>query len=598
MYQVSTQYLEQIRKPIRNFSYIKIMFGLTDPDADSEAVISNNGQMPWSENPEVENLHSVNSVYATLELNRWVLNGKQNLLPDSAPYNYQAFVSDKVSNSEGIFENGTVLTITFAVGYYSFSGLTFTFDSFLQDYPATVNVKGYLNNELVYDNTKSIDSVNFEYAEKIPGTNGFINKLVISITGTSLPYRRVRVEDIVLGLLKSITEKVLITSNWKRKNDLMNTTLPDEAFDFTFYDIDKQYNPDNPEGLWEYIETGQQVTFSYGYQLDDGTIEWIPGSKYITDGSPIVENGNTLPQVTFKTVSPIQALSGVYDEGIYSAIAVTLYDLADTILYWAGIHDSSGNKKYVLDESLKNFVTTKPLPVLSVRELLQLIANEGMCLLYTDRQGYITIAPRKTNSSGFSYTFEDMLTSVPSISKYPFLKTLYVKYSLAQPATEVAELTTFEVDNANGELYTIEYDAATSISATASEGVAINEIVGLYAYRAKLRITGTGTVTISGKKLIYSDYVDYKQFNVTGEDCSIETQLIENKTQADNYIDWMSDILTLRGDYVFNDRGFPEVDVCDIINVDTAYTEGKPVYLVGSNISFNGGLNCESEVLG
>lgn len=598
MYQVSEAYKTDIRKTIRNLSYIKIIFGITDPDADTEAVISNNGQMPWSENPEVEDLRAVENTYATLELNRWVLDGTQLIFPENAPHKYQAFVSDKVSNEGGTLLTSTVLTVTFATGQYSFSGLSFTFDSITKEYPTEVNVKGYLDDVLVYENTKSVDSVNYEYNEKIPGADNFVNKLVISFTKTVLPYRRVRVEDLVLGLRKIITSDGLISSTWKRTNDLMNTVLPDESFSFTFFDPNKDYNPDNPEGLWKYIETGQQVRFSYGYQLEDGSIEWIPGSRYITDGGATIEDGNTLPQVTFNTISQIQALNDIYDEGVYNAIGATFYDLADNLLYWAGVHDIHGTKKYILDESLKNYIMYKPLPVLPVKELLQLIANEGMCLLFTDRQGYINIVPRKTEISNFAFTFDDILTNAPDINKYPFLKNLYVSYSSVQPESEVTELVTIDIENASKELYTIEYSAATSITASAGSGVTIDEIVGLYAYRAKLKLTGTGKVTISGKKLTSSDYVISKQFNVDGDDCTLETKLLEAKAHAMNYINWMGEILVKRNDYTFADRGFPEIDICDIIGVDTAYTENRQVNIVGTEITFDGGLSGESEVLG
>ena len=598
MYQVSEAYTTQIRKSIRDLSYIKIIFGITDPDADAEAVVENNGQMSWSENPEIEDLRTVDNTYATLELNRWVLNGTQQILPDNAPYSYQAFVSDKFSDEEGTLLTSTIFTITFATGYYSFSGLSFTFDSIVEEYPSEINVKGYLDDALVYENTKSVDSVNYEYNERIPGVDTFVNKLVISFTKTVLPHRRVRLEDLILGLRKIITSDKLVTSTWKRTNDLMNTVLPDESFNFTFFDPNKDYNPDNPEGLWEYIETGQQVRFSYGYQLEDGSIEWIPGSRYITDGGATIECGNTLPQVTFNTVSQIQVLNDIYDEGVYNAIGATFYDLADNLLYWAGVHDLYGNKKYILDESLKNYIMYKPLPVLPVKELLQLIANEGMCLLFTDRQGYINIVPRKTEISNFAFTFNDILTNAPDINKYPFLKNLYVSYSLVQPESEVTELVTIDIEDALEELYTIEYSAATNITASVGSGVTIDEIVGLYAYRAKLKLTGTGTVTISGKKLTSSDYVISKQFNVDGDDCMLETRLLEAKTHAMSYINWMGDVLVKRNNYTFADRGFPEIDTCDIIEVDTAYTKNKQVNIVGTTITFNGGLSGESEVLG
>lgn len=598
MYQVSEAYKEQIRKSLRNYSFIKIVFGLTDPDADAHAVVSNNGQLDWSTNPEIEDLHTVSSTYATLELNRWLLNGSQKLLPDKAPYMYQAFVSDKQSSAQGALEVAAELTVNFTEGSYSFSGLSFTFDSITGDFPSEMAVRGYLDNQLVYTDTAVINTVNFEYNKRIPGTEGFVNKLIISFTQTNLPNRRVRVEDVILGLRRIITEDTLTDSSWKRSNDLMNTILPDESFMFTFLDPDKDYNPDNPQGLWEYIETGQQVQFSYGYQLDNETIEWIPGSRYLTDGSVNIVNGNSLPEVTFNTVSQIQALTDVYEQGVYSASGATLYALADGLLQWAGVVDAYGNKKYILDDTLKNFVTTAPLPMLPVNQLLQIIANEGMCLLFTDRNGYTNIAPRKTSASGFAFTFNDVKDTAPDTSKYPFLKNLSVKFSMVQPAAEASELASLEVAGVANETIEIEYDAATSLEASASSGLVINEIVGLYARKAIVKVTGTGKLTITGNPLEFTDYVMNKQFNVAGEDCALTTQLIQDRQQVSDYLDWMGATLTKRSVYSFSERGFPEIDVTDIISVDTAYTEGKSVNLTSSTITYNGGLSGESEVLG
>lgn len=598
MYQVSEQYQNQIKRSVRKYSYIKIRFGITDPDADAAATLSDNGQMPWSVLPEIEDVNSVSSRYATLEHNRWLLDGRQKILPNNGAYMYQAYVGDKVSDNTGNLEVPTILTVDFGGGAYTFSGLSFSFDTILDDYPAEINVKGYYQDSLIYDNTKQVTGVNYVYDDRVPGPDAFVDKIVISFTKTNVPNHRIRIEDLTLGIVKILNESRVITATWSRSNDLMNTVLPQESFSFTFYDVDNEYDPDNPEGLWEYMETGQSVKFWYGYLLDDGSIEWIPGSSYITDGAPKVNNGSALTQVTFNTISTIQALTVTYDEGVYNASGITLYDLADHLLLWAGVHDSCGNRKYILDESLKNYVVHNPLPVLTVKELLQIIANEGMCIMYTSRTGFIIVSPRLSVESGFSFTLSDIKDASPEVSKYPYLHTLSVKVSDLVPESKISDITSIEIDYSSPATIIVEHDAAVNLSAVGSEGVTIDQVIGLYAYRSKLIVSGTGKITITGNKLISREYSVAKTYNPVGEDCSLESKLMQDRNHADQYLDWMADILKKRNVYSFKDRGFPEVDIADIIDADTAFTEQKQVNLTSYKLTFNGGLSGETELLG
>lgn len=598
MYQVSEQYENQIKKTARNYSYIKVRFGITDPDADAAAVLAQNGQMPWSVLPEIEDVNTVSARYATLEHNRWLLNGNQKIIPNNNHYMYQAFVGDKVSDENGEFDTYTDLTIEFGGGAYAFSGLSFSFDTILNDYPAEINVRGYYQEALIYDKQSSVTGVNYVFDQRIPESDAFVDKLVIRFTKTNAPNRRIRVEDLTLGIIKILTESRIISATWSRSNDLMNTVLPQESFSFTFYDVNREYNPDNPEGLWEYMETGQPVKFWFGYQLDDESIEWIPGSNYIIDGSPKVANGDSLSQVTFNTISPIQNLTSIYDEGVYSATGTTLYDLADRILQWSGVLDSYGNKKYLLDESLKNYVVHNPLPVLPVKELMQLIANEGMCVMFTSRSGFIVLSPRLSTDSGFVFSLSDVKNTSPEVSKYPYLHTLSVKVSDLVPETSVSEITSVEIDNLSSATIIVEHDAATNISVEGSSGVTINNIIGLYAYRSKIVVSGTGKITIKGNKLIPREYLLSKVYNPVGEDCALESKLMQDRNHAEQYLDWMADVLKKRNVYSFDDRGFPELDIADIISTDTAFTDDKKVNLTSYKVTFNGGLSGTAQVLG
>lgn len=597
MYQVSEAYKKDIRKTIRNFSYIKVNFRVVDPDAAESAVYSDTGRESWSGTPDLMDAIDVQNRYGTLEPGVWLLDGSVATL--GGPSKYQGFVSTQFSDESNnlLFDSQIKLTLTFGDAYM-FRGLGVDFDKVQNLYPKSIYIKGYYNEELVFEHSSEVTSSQFVLNQEVPAQPGFVNKLEFIFDSSRLPVHRLRVEEIILGVQKVFTENEIISATWQRTNDLMNTVIPSNNFSYTFYDTDKEYNPDNPEGLWEYLEGRQQVSFSLGYQLDDGSVEWIRCSKNFTDGRPSITKSNTLCEVTFNTVSRLEQLTEQYDEGVYVAEGATLYDLARAVLRWAGCVSTNGDDDFVLSNTLKNYKCFNPLPVLEAKQLVQLIANAGMCLLYVDREGVITMSPRPSQVEDFKFTLDDILSSAPDISKYPYLKNLSAKIRTVSVESESAEIASVEVADAVEQLFVIDYDESTEISIAVSSGLTLVSTVGIFAHRAKIVVTGTGVITITGKKLNENFITITKQFNTIGEDCAVENQLLGTLEQGYEYIDWMGEVLQKRNVYAFSDRGFPEIDEGDIVQLDTSFTDAKVANITGSTIEYNGALSSETEVLG
>ena len=91
---------------------------------------------------------------------------------------------------------------------------------------------------------------------------------------------------------------------------------------FTIFDYEKEYDPDNPASIWEYIDIQSPISIRHGYKLDDGRIEWLSPDKYLLDGRPeIGEN-----RATFKATK----LTGYMTDTIYLRIQVaSLYITAN-----------------------------------------------------------------------------------------------------------------------------------------------------------------------------------------------------------------------------------------------------------------------------
>ena len=156
--------------------------------------------------------------------------------------------------------------------------------------------------------------------------------------------------------------------------------LPTLDFDMTIENKDRAYDVENEESTVNFLETGQEVKVLYGQELDNGTVEWLPGATvYLREWSADDE------EMSFSATDRFEDLDGTYYRGRYHPEGISLYDLAVDVLKDAGVD----SRTYWLDNYLKDVSICNPMPVVSHKEALQLIANAGRCILYQDRSGNI-----------------------------------------------------------------------------------------------------------------------------------------------------------------------------------------------------------------
>ena len=177
--------------------------------------------------------------------------------------------------------------------------------------------------------------------------------------------------------------------------------------------------------------------------------------------------------------------------------------------------------------------------------------------------------------------------------------------------TSISKRAEISIDTTTTQLFVIEYDRAgvgflpdrINDYVTVSEGVTISNYKFVGVYRLEVLASGTGTITVSASDVLTIDRYDrYKTYNLEGEDCIIQNDFFSlamglSTSVSDRYISWLGDMLNRRNLYKFSSRGFPELDIGDIVNLETKYSENLQGYLVASTIKFNGTLSAEEEVL-
>jgi hypothetical protein len=586
----SKNMIEQLKKPKRNLGFLKVKFNIVDPETNPD--LSSNSEEIFSDLDNIKETTIPQSKnYATLEKNFWLLNDSQPIYGSEELE--QTYVSSYMSDKNCLFSDKACITLTSSV-YLTTLGLTMVFDSIDKNYAKKLKVKAYRDSTMIMDKDYTLSS----YSDRlIFADNEELvrwNKIEIYFIESSLPYRRIRVNQLLFGIMETYTDENLISAESKEKTTMINSELPTHTFKFTIDNMNKLFNPDNPQGWYRYILQQQPISYEWGYQLDDGTIEWILGGKMLLTGS--VEVGEN--QVSFSTTSLINYLTKVYKKGVYNSSGRSLYDLAVDVLEDSNI-DSS---QYNLWSGLKSIKTDAPLPKLEARQLLQIIATTGNCILFTNRENVINIQPFNyvLNPDGMSY---DFITSNPVVKVQSELHNTIIYINHYSKEDNVSELFKNESLEITGtKTIEIEYDLATDISATITGGTIVN--ANYYGRYAILKITNTSEDTISlkvsGKKINNSQTIDSKQFNDDGENIEYKNDLITQMVESSKETklkDFIGNWYNNRNIYSFENRGDIVKDTREIIPIETDFSNSLIGYLVENNINYDGAWSGNSVVV-
>ena len=175
--------------------------------------------------------------------------------------------------------------------------------------------------------------------------------------------------------------------------------------------------------------------------------------------------------------------------------------MAEEVLLFSNLPvNGLGENRWIIDSSLETIYTLMPLPKKPVRELLQLIANAGMCVLNVDRDGYIRIEPQTTTTVDFGYTFADV-TTIPKTTKYPQLMGVDTVVNQLTVESSATELGRFTITDANSTLYEFEYELATNVSELLNGTLSLVGTPEYYGRMCRLVLTGSGDVKLSGQRI-------------------------------------------------------------------------------------------------
>lgn len=593
MQKVSTEWKSNQAKTLVGESYVEVSLDIADPDALADATSRDNGATYLSKTSQVVSEVDKNiAPYSTLEQNLWILDGSRKAIPTS-DYGDSGFIGEALSdNACGYVDKTPVVTVEFSrVHSKLIPAVTITWGKCYGEYAQDFIVTAY-NDDVEVAKREVIGNKEVKSVAMMDIIN--YNRITITILRWCLPRRRARIEEIFVGMNKVYDKKMLFKFSHKQTVDPLSTSLPKSEISFGVDNSDNSYNPYNPASLSKYLMERQEVKTRYGYKLDNG-IEWIKGGTFYLSEWNAEQNSIT---ADFVARDLLEFMSETHYEGLYSPDGVSLYNLALRLLQQANLPlNSDGSIKWVLDESLKDIYTVAPLPIDSIANNLQLIANAGGCVFYQDRNGTLRIEKINTEMSDYEITFENSYSKSEITLSKPLKHVAVKTYQYFEG--DAIELYKGDMTlSGTNEIWVTYSNRAVNVSTTVTNGTL--DSAEYYTNACKLTITAEGTVSIliTGTELQESIVDVITNNEASGEIVSLENPLITDRERALVIGGWLTQYLKNRITLKSNWRADPRLDALDMVTNKNEYNANN-VLITNIDYSYSGAFrgNAEGRVI-
>lgn len=233
------------------------------------------GQIPWS---KMEQLHDKvfgnPTKYATLERNRWALDGTWDLFPDdpTQTVGQMGYIGNVLSGADGTFSTPPWVELQFSgVSVLQACSVYFPdndYDGLPEDFTVEVKQGGTAYHSRTYTgNTASSVSL-----------DGFTvnnpDAIRVTVTKWSRPGRRMRVVEIVPGVYEGWDGGMIAEFSVKQQGNIAATALPYGTCNLKIDNLSRRFEPRSKNGLFQSIEERQGIDVSLGVRLADGTDEY------------------------------------------------------------------------------------------------------------------------------------------------------------------------------------------------------------------------------------------------------------------------------------------------------------------------------------
>lgn len=252
---------------------MEAIIDIVDPDISYGDALSDS-RADYSMDDQLHDKVFTLTPYATVEKNRWVLDGSFRVLPDrnDAMIGQAGFAGGTLSGADGSFAVPAWVEMRFsnvsilqACSVYFPSG---NCDGVPVDFTVEVRQGG-----TAYC-TKTFTGNQADHVSLDGFTVHNPDAIRVTVTRWSLPYRRMRLVEIVPGIYERWDEDVIAELNIQHQGNFACLALPYGTCTLKMDNLDRRFEPRSKNGLFQSIEERQGVDVKLGVRLADGTDEY------------------------------------------------------------------------------------------------------------------------------------------------------------------------------------------------------------------------------------------------------------------------------------------------------------------------------------
>lgn len=483
---------------------------------------TNNKWVVYNPNSYTHHIHQTEPVptrYAiTLEENLWLLDGSR------------VESGNDGSRIESHADGDLIYRIHFGLAdaTRSLSALTIVWSNEYNEYPTRFEI-------LVYPNVDG-DGIIVPTSFLVTGNKSVLSVVDLNVTNFyqihikvldwNTPNHRKRIDQIYFGKIEVFGKNDILSFNHEESCDLLTASLPKNEIAFSVSNIDGRWDPNNPEGVGQYLMEQQRLSVRYGTEVN-GNTEWIPGGIFFLSEWSSSSGGLEFSFVARDVISRMEIAKSKtqYSNGPLSSLLNHLLSINNL--------DKDAISVVVGDDDIVDVTNSDFDSSLSGAANLQLLANEHMRIFRHDRQNRLIMAP-----------LDRTLRDYPMPLDYAYS---YPKITLSKPLKNVVLRWYGTVDGAS----------------------VANDYVALEVGK-----TGVDQVIDSERLHLVAALAD------GGNPTSL--------AKATAYAEWVRDMLVSRKTISGEFRADPRLEVLDVVSIESKYGVVEPVALTTVKYTYNG----------
>lgn len=252
---------------------LRAVIDITDPDIVYGTVESASSASFSLPDQIHDHAFTLSPNYATLERNRWILDGTFQLIPDNnQPSGQVGYVSGDLAGDDGTFETAQYVQENFSgVSILQACSVFFPdadFDGVASDFTVSVIQGGTVYFTKSFTGNTSSEIVLTGFTVNNPDC------IKVEVTKWSLPGRRMRTVEIIPGVYEEWDGGMIATFSLKHQGDVSCMSLPYGTCTIKMDNVSRRFEPRSKNGVFQSIEERQGIDVSMAVRLPDGTDEY------------------------------------------------------------------------------------------------------------------------------------------------------------------------------------------------------------------------------------------------------------------------------------------------------------------------------------